>query len=115
MYFYIYIYILGMLPLYTIVSSVKCIFCKNYIHPLQGINKINDFGKCKLFTGVLYKKEEEEEKYIREEEEKYIREEEEDNCIRKEKFIIYEYAKHCRENKDLCGKNGCLYERTKYD
>ena len=105
-YFYIYIYILGMLPLYTRVSSVKCIFCKNYIHPLQGINKINDFGKCKLFTGVLYKKNEEEE-------ENYIREDL--TSIRKEKFIIHEYAKHCRENKDLCGKNGCLYERNKYD
>jgi hypothetical protein len=105
MYFYIYIYILGMLPLYTIASSVKCIFCKNYIRPLNGMNKINDFGKCKLFTGVLYKKEEEEEKYIREEE----------DYIKEEKIIIYEYAKHCRENKDLCGKNGCLYERTKYD
>jgi hypothetical protein len=94
-----------MLPLYTIASSVKCIFCKNYIRPLNGMNKINDFGKCKLFTGVLYKKEEEEEKYIREEE----------DYIKEEKIIIYEYAKHCRENKDLCGKNGCLYERTKYD
>lgn len=101
MYFYIYIYILGMLPLYTIASSVKCVLCKNYIYPLQGINKINkinDFGKCKLFTGIVYKKKEEE------------------NCIRKEeKIIIHEYAKHCRENKDLCGKIGYLYERTNYE
>ena len=103
MYFYIYIYILGMLPLYTIVSSVKCIFCKNYIHPLQGINKINDFGKCKLFTGVLYKKYKKDKK------------ENKEDYIKEEKFIIHEYAKHCRENKDLCGKNGCLYERNKYE
>ena len=32
----------------------------------------------------------------------------------KKNIILYEYAQHCRDNEELCGKEGFLYEKNKY-
>jgi hypothetical protein len=48
------------------------------------INAIQTWGLCKIFSNRIF--------------------------IDKNEKIIYNYAKHCRDDEFLCGKNGWLYE-----
>jgi len=59
----------------------QCSNCKYFI-PYKN-NKISDFGLCKMFGYKVGDK--------------------------KDK-IIFNFAKHCRDDDNLCGKNGSLYE-----
>ncbi len=64
-------------------SNPDCINCKSYIS-----NKLNEnLGYCKIFTNKVY--------------------------FNKDKEILrYNFAKHCRDNEYLCGKNGILFEQV---
>jgi hypothetical protein len=58
-----------------------CISCKNFI-PYYSGNQ--EFGLCKMFKNIVYTKGQEK--------------------------IIHNYAIHCRNDENLCGKSGYLYE-----
>ena len=84
--------IFTIVSLFTMVNSKNiknsvpnCITCKWFI---PNIN--NDYGKCKMFA----------------EKNNQILEKVEFN------FAIYNYAKHCRDNKNQCGKDGYFYEKN---
>jgi len=65
-------------------SSPSCSSCKWFIPSNKG--GINDhYGLCKLYKNNY--------------------------DINGNKLIIYEYAKHCRKNKDMCGQQGFLYDK----
>jgi len=77
--------ILYFIYLYEICAENKlCINCKNFI-PYKN-NKISTLGLCKVFG----------------------------NKINNEHFnknkIIYNFADHCRNDENLCGKDALLYE-----
>jgi len=60
----------------------SCSTCNHYIE-----NKIRpELGCCKMFKNFIY------------------------NDKGKEKKNLYEYSMHCRNNENLCGKSGFLYE-----
>jgi hypothetical protein len=64
----------------------SCTSCKHFIE-----SKINpDLGCCKMFNNFIY------------------------NVKGKEKNI-YDYAVYCRNNENMCGKSGFLYENIKDD
>jgi hypothetical protein len=63
------------------INKPSCISCVNFIPHKKGIF---DLGRCKVFFETFYN----------------------DNNRSK----IYNFAKHCRENNQLCGKEGYLYE-----
>ena len=60
----------------------QCINCKYFI-PYKN-NKISDFGLCKMFGNKVGDK--------------------------KNERVVYNFAKHCRDDENLCGKNATLYE-----
>jgi hypothetical protein len=65
---------------FDFVKLPKCKNCKYYI-----TNQLNpNLGLCKIFSNRIF--------------------------IDKNEKIIYNYAKHCRDDEFLCGKNGWLYE-----
>jgi hypothetical protein len=66
-------------------NNKQCTNCKYFI-PYKN-NKISDFGLCKLFGNKIYDK--------------------------KNEKIIYNFAKHCRDDENLCGKNASLYVEIK--
>jgi len=73
-----------LVSLLQIVSSLvpPCETCKNFIP-----NKIKpDLGFCNMFKDINYNKGEE--------------------------TLIYNFAIHCRNNENMCGKNGYLYENS---
>ena len=62
-----------------------CQNCKYFIHYKNNKNnKIIDFGLCKMFGNKVGDK--------------------------KDEKVIYNFAKHCRDDENLCGKNATLYE-----
>ena len=63
----------------------QCSNCKYFI-PHKN-NKIIDFGLCKMFGSKVGDK--------------------------KDEKIIYNFAQHCRDDENLCGKNASLYEEMK--
>ena len=77
-----------MLPYLLFISFIasvfsynpSCIYCKHFI-PNKNIN--TDLGLCKMFQETTYSS-------------GYIR--------------LYNFAKHCRNDENLCGKSGFLYE-----
>jgi len=60
----------------------QCINCKYFI-PYKN-NKISDYGLCKMFGNKVGDK--------------------------KNEKNIYNFAKHCRDDENLCGKNAIFYE-----
>lgn len=62
----------------------QCSNCKYFI-PYKN-NKISDFGLCKMFGNKIGDK--------------------------KDEKIIYNFAQHCRDDENLCGKNATLYEEV---
>jgi hypothetical protein len=66
-------------------NNKQCTNCKYFI-PYKN-NKISDFGLCKLFGNKVGDK--------------------------KNEKIIYNFAKHCRDDENLCGKNASLYVEIK--
>ena len=77
-----------MLPYLIVISfimtvfsySPACMSCKHFI-PNKNLN--NDLGLCKMFQETIYNN-------------GYIR--------------LYNFATHCRNDENLCGKSGFLYE-----
>jgi hypothetical protein len=63
----------------------NCINCKWFI-PNQ--NGVPDYGSCKMTQKTLQYKGKE--------------------------IVVNDFAKHCRENENLCGENGYLYELKDY-
>ena len=63
------------------VNIPSCVSCINFIPHQKGVF---DLGRCKVFFETFYN----------------------DNTNSK----IYNFAKHCRENNQLCGKEGYLYD-----
>ena len=62
-----------------------CQNCKYFIHYKNNKNnKIIDFGLCKMFGSKVGDK--------------------------KDEKIIYNFAQHCRDDENLCGKNSTFYE-----
>lgn len=77
---------LSYLLLFTIIYSVfsfeqSCTSCKNYIPHNKGNP---DLGLCKMFKNLAYPGE--------------------------DTVILYNFAAHCRNDENLCGKTGFLYE-----
>jgi hypothetical protein len=67
-------------------QNKQCANCKHFI-PHKN-NKIVSLGLCRMFGNKVSIN---------------------DN-IKKSEKIIYNFAQHCREDENLCGKNGSLYE-----
>ena len=77
---------LSYLLLFTIIYSVfsfepSCSSCKNFIPHNKGNP---DLGLCKMFKNLAYPGE--------------------------DTVILYNFASHCRNDENLCGKTGFLYE-----
>ena len=64
----------------------KCMSCKWFKMP-PSKSPIDEYGLCKLFKNNY--------------------------DINGNKFVVYEYAKHCRKNENMCGEEGYLYESDK--
>jgi hypothetical protein len=71
-----------LLSFFTAIFSYtpSCDSCKFFIRN----NKGSELGYCKLFKNIVYKQGKE--------------------------VIIHDFAVHCRNNEDMCGKEGNLYE-----
>lgn len=63
------------------INKSSCLKCKWFVPDLKSNN---EFGGCKLFKNTYVK-----------------------NNV---EVVIYDFAKHCRENEKLCGLNGNLFE-----
>jgi len=74
----------------------SCTTCKWFI---PNINE--DYGKCKIFgeKTQVYKKKVYPFKYKNQGKEEFI-------------LTIYNYAKHCRDNENQCGKHAYFYEKN---
>jgi hypothetical protein len=72
----------------TLYDKPLCSSCKWFISSNKGLLREDDYGLCKLYKNNY--------------------------DINGNKMIIYEYAKHCRTNEDMCGSEGHLYD-DKYD
>ena len=80
------VYIILLLTSLVFIYSYKpsCTNCKWFIMPNNGINA--DLGLCSKFKDTIY-----------------------DKGVEK---VIYNFATHCRNNENLCGKEGLLYEEN---
>jgi len=67
-------------------QNKQCVNCKHFI-PHKN-NKIVSLGLCRMFGNKVNSN---------------------DN-IKKSEKILYNFAQHCRDDENLCGKNGSLYE-----
>ena len=77
--------ILYFIYLYEICAEKKlCINCKNFI-PHKN-NKLSTLGLCKVFGNKI------------------------NNTTFNKNKIIYNFADHCRNDENLCGKDASLYE-----
>jgi len=78
------------LSLFTLKSSNKLIpSCNNCKWNIPNIN--NNYSKCKMFV------------------------EKNPSNEKIDPFPFYNYAKHCRENENLCGVEGYLFEECEID
>ena len=78
-----------MLFFITIFAFVYCIFafepsCASCKHFIPNVKLFNDLGLCRMFKNEYYNK--------------------------GASVMLPNYAVHCRENENLCGKEGVLYE-----
>jgi hypothetical protein len=81
-----------LLSCYSLVfyDSIPCSSCKWFVPNSKDFIKNDDYGLCKLFKNNYN--------------------------VNGNKLVIYEYAKHCRKNENMCGQEGHLYEKTdEYD
>jgi hypothetical protein len=68
-------------------QNKQCANCKYFI-PHKN-NKIVSLGLCRMFGNKVNSN---------------------NDNIKKSEKIIYNFAQHCRDDENLCGKNGSLYE-----
>lgn len=88
--------------LFTLIVNFYVIYADNIKHYTQSCNtckwfipNINDdYGKCKMFG------------------EKTLLNEDKNRGKKGFDLINYNYAKHCRENENQCGKYGYFYEKN---
>ena len=74
--------------IYSVLGAIEtlpsCTKCKWFVPHKLGVE---DYGLCKMHKNTY--------------------------SLRKNMEVsIYEYAKHCRDNQDMCGKEGYLYEEA---
>jgi len=84
-YTYLYVYFYSNHSLVDALESPpRCIKCKWFVPDKLGVE---DHGLCKMHKNTY--------------------------SLRKNMEVsIYEYAKHCRDNQNMCGKEGYLYEEV---
>lgn len=72
-------------------QNKQCKYCKYFI-PYKN-NKISTLGLCRMFGTNVY------------------------NIVDKNgsQKMIYNFAQHCRDDENLCGKNATFYEENKRD
>jgi hypothetical protein len=78
-----------MMFLITIIVLLNCISafeppCTSCKYFVPNVKIFDDLGLCKIFKDV--------------------------NISKGKQYTLYNYAVHCRENENLCGKSGILYE-----
>ena len=74
--------------LYQVNSYNKNVSCKNCKWFIKDKNNNPELGFCKAFKQFSID-------------------------IDTKEILLYEYSTHCRNNENLCGKNGYLYESNK--
>lgn len=79
-----YLFLLTSIHFILSYNVPSCTKCKWFKFPSNGLNP--ELGLCKMFKETYYDKEKETE--------------------------IYNFAIHCRNNENLCGKSGLLYEEN---
>jgi hypothetical protein len=77
-----------MLNIFIYINACKiippsCNSCKHFVPNIKG-NDFDNYGLCKIFKNVFY--------------------------CNGDKLTIYDFAMHCRNNENQCGKNGYLYQ-----
>jgi hypothetical protein len=83
-----YLLLLSLINL-IVAFEPSCVSCKQFI-PIHNNKGNNDLGLCKMFKNTCY------------------------NSKGKE-VIIHNFAAHCRNDENLCGKSGFLYEAKNED
>ena len=78
-----------MLFFVTIIALLKCMLafepqCSSCKYFIPNVKIFDDLGLCRMFKDT--------------------------NTSKGKQYTLYNYAVHCRENENLCGKSGFLYE-----